>query len=62
MSIGRQLYLKNAYRVPLTRARQGMVIVVPPGTAEDPTRDPAFYDGTYRYLRSIGIEEIGPVS
>jgi DUF2075 family protein len=57
----RQLYLKNAYRVLLTRARQGMVIVVPEGTTQDPTRDPAFYDGTYRYLRSIGIEELpGP--
>jgi hypothetical protein len=54
----RQLYLKNAYRVLLTRARQGMVIVVPEGTTQDPTRDPAFYDGTYRYLRSIGIEEL----
>jgi len=54
----RQLYLKNAYRVLLTRARQGMVIVVPEGTEQDPTRAPAFYDGTYRYLRSIGIEEI----
>lgn len=55
----RQLYLKNAYRVLLTRARQGMVIVVPEGTEQDPTRDPAFYDGTYSYLRSVGIEELG---
>lgn len=54
----RQAYLKNAYRVLLTRARQGMVIVVPSGEPEDPTRDPAFYDGTYRYLRSIGIPEL----
>ena len=54
----RQLYLKNAYRVLLTRARQGMVIVVPEGCELDPTRDSAFYDGTYRYLRSIGIEEL----
>lgn len=54
----RQLYLKNAYRVLLTRARQGMVIVVPEGTTQDPTRDPAYYDGTYRYLRSIGIDEL----
>lgn len=55
----RQLYLKNAYRVLLTRARQGMVIVVPEGCEQDPTRDSAFYDGTFRYLRSIGIEELG---
>lgn len=51
----RQLYLKNAYRVLLTRARQGMVIVVPEGDAGDPTRDPAFYDVTYEYLRSVGV-------
>ena len=54
----RRLYLKNAYRVLLTRARQGMVIVVPQGAPEDPTRDPAFYGGTYRYLREIGIQEV----
>jgi len=55
----RRLFLKNAYRVLLTRARQGMVIVVPHGAADDPTRDPAFYDGTYRYLRGIGLPEVG---
>ena len=51
----RKNYLKNAYRVLLTRARQGMVIVVPPGEAEDPTRPPAFYDGTFNYLENIGF-------
>ena len=40
----RQLYLKNAYRVLLTRARQGMVIVVPMGAEDDPTRNSSFYD------------------
>lgn len=54
----RKMYLKNAYRVLLTRARQGMVIVVPEGSHEDPTRKPEFYDSTYKYLKSIGIEEI----
>ncbi|QDV64326.1 DUF2075 domain-containing protein [Crateriforma conspicua] len=54
----RQSYLKNAYRVLLTRARQGMVVVVPEGDTQDPTRDPAFYDSTYDYLRSIGFCEI----
>ncbi|TWT69729.1 DUF2075 domain-containing protein [Crateriforma conspicua] len=54
----RQSYLKNAYRVLLTRARQGMVVVVPEGDTQDPTRDPAFYDSTYDYLRSIGLCEI----
>jgi len=52
----RQIYLKNAYRVLLTRARQGMVIVVPAGDPSDPTRAPEFYDGTFEYLKSIGIE------
>lgn len=54
----RQSYLKNAYRVLLTRARQGMVLVVPQGSEEDPTRSPTFYDPTFKYLRSIGIREI----
>jgi len=49
------LYLKNAYRVLLTRARQGMVIVVPQGDEDDPTRLPEFYDDTFNYLQSIGI-------
>ncbi len=47
--------LRNAYRVLLTRARQGMVIFVPPGEASDPTRAPAFYDSTFEYLSSLGI-------
>ena len=51
----RRTYLKNAYRVLLTRARQGMVIVVPPGDSEDHTRDPAFYDPTFDYLKAVGI-------
>jgi hypothetical protein len=54
----RQQYLKNAYRVLLTRARQGMVIVVPPGDEEDATRKPEFYDETFEYLRSIGLSVI----
>ena len=54
-STERQLYLKNAYRVLLTRARQGMVIVVPSGDVEDPTRNPEFYDSTFEYLKNIGV-------
>lgn len=49
-------YLKNAYRVLLTRARQGMVIVVPQGNMEDITRKPEFYDETYRFLEQIGFQ------
>lgn len=51
----RQAYLVNAYRVLLTRARQGTVIVVPPGDQADPTRAPAFYDPIFQLLRQIGI-------
>jgi hypothetical protein len=54
----RKQYLKNAYRVLLTRARQGMVIVVPQGDHEDATRHASFYDGTYCYLKEIGFSEI----
>ena len=51
----RQNYLKNAYRVLLTRARQGMVIVVPLGDNEDPTRNSIYYDPTFDYLKEIGF-------
>ena len=59
-------YMLNAYRVLLTRARAGMVICVPTGNPnknpsgywEDSTRLPEYYDGTYQYLKSIGIEEL----
>ena len=59
-------YMLNAYRVLLTRARAGMVICVPVGNPnktksgfwEDSTRLPEYYDGTYNYLKSLGIEEI----
>ncbi len=48
-------YLRNAYRVLLTRARQGMVIFVPPGNPNDLTRSPEFYDSTFHYLTELGI-------
>jgi hypothetical protein len=54
-SADRQRYLKNAYRVLLTRARQGMVLVVPPGDPADPTRLPEYYDATFDYLRGCGF-------
>jgi len=51
----RRQYLRNAYRVLLTRARQGMVIFVPTGDAADRTRPPAYYDSTFDYLAGVGI-------
>ena len=51
----RQRYLENAYRVLLTRARQGMVIVVPEGDPSDPTRRPELYDGTFEFLSEAGV-------
>ncbi len=65
-SLERRKYMLNAYRVLLTRARIGMVICVPAGNKnktqegfpEDATRLPEFYDGTYDYLKSLGLEEI----
>ena len=62
----RMKYMPNAYRVLLTRARAGMVICVPEGNPnktatgfwEDSTRLPEYYDGTYEYLKSLGLEEI----
>lgn len=53
-----QNYQKNAYRVLLTRARQGMVIVVPSGDKEDPTRTSEFYDPIFEYLSRIGFDII----
>lgn len=54
----RKMYQTNAYRVLMTRARQGMVIVVPEGDVNDPTRRPEFYDGTWNFLAGIGAQRI----
>lgn len=54
----RKAYLKNAYRVLLIRARQGMVVVVPDGDADDPTRSRAYYDPTFEYLSRLGFATI----
>ena len=54
----RRAYLANAYRVLLTRARQGMVIFVPKGDDGDHTRPAKFYDDTYAFLSSLNIEKI----
>jgi hypothetical protein len=57
-SAAAQRYRLNAYRVLLTRARQGMAIVVPEGDALDPTRNPSFYDPTWNYLLSLGLRQL----
>ena len=57
-SMNKRIYLKNSYRVLLTRARQGMVIFIPKGDDNDNTRATKYYDGIYNYLKSIGIVEI----
>jgi hypothetical protein len=54
----RKSYQKNAYRVLLTRARQGMVIVIPEGSKEDETRNPDYYNSTFEYLKNIGFQII----
>lgn len=61
-----QKYMLNAYRVLLTRARQGIIICVPEGNdkttpegfPEDHTRLPSYYNSTYNYFKKIGITEI----
>jgi hypothetical protein len=54
----RRRYQKNAYRVLLTRARQGMIILVPKGDERDPTRSPELYNPTFEYLKGIGFPVI----
>ena len=54
----RKLYLKNSYRVLLTRAREGMVIYIPKGDDRDETRKKSFYDETYKALKALGVVEV----
>ena len=53
----RKLYLKNTDRVLLTRARQGMVIFIPEGSDADGTRKREWYDGTYEFMKRIGLTD-----
>ena len=57
-NIIKRFYMKNAYRVLLTRARAGLIIVIPKGSVGDQSRNPAYYDCTYNFLKRIGIKEI----
>jgi len=55
----RQLYVANAYRVLLTRARQGLVVFVPDGDDADETRPRAVYDGIHGFLVECGFTPLG---
>ena len=56
------VHLVNAYRVLLTRARQGLAIYVPKGIAEDPSVNPEWYNTIYNYLHDeIGIKDVAEV-
>jgi hypothetical protein len=57
-NLAEQIFLLNAYRVLLTRAREGIVIFVPEGDSEDETRLPQFYNAIYDYLKGCGLEVI----
>lgn len=50
-------YIRNRYRVLLTRAREGMIIWVPRGDDGDGTLDPKTFDGTANFLKSAGMRE-----
>jgi hypothetical protein len=54
----RRVYLLNAYRVLLTRARQGMVIFIPEGDHDDPTRPPEFYNPIWSFFKACGLIEV----
>ena len=54
----RRQYLKNTSLVLPTRARQGMVIFVPPGAKRDKTRSPGFYEGASEYLTGLGVPQV----
>lgn len=55
----KRAYVVNSYRVLLTRARQGMVIFVPPGDPLDLTRPPEAYDAIDAWLEECGVPALG---
>ena len=57
-SAARRVYRRNAYRVLLTRARQGLVLYVPHGDAEDMTRRPEEFEATAAFLMRCGVTEV----
>jgi hypothetical protein len=54
----RRIYLANAYRVLMTRARQGLMVFVPEGDTEDVTRPAHFYDPIFEFLTQCGLEQL----
>jgi DUF2075 family protein len=54
----RKAYVANAYRVLMTRGRQGMVVFVPEGSEDDATREPEVYDAIYAFLVECGLEPL----
>jgi hypothetical protein len=51
----KRTYRQNAYRVLLTRARQGMIIFVPRGNPADPSNSPSEFEDTANYLIDCGV-------
>jgi hypothetical protein len=54
----RKQFIKNKYRVLLTRGREGLIIFIPQGSETDHTRPSKNYDTTYEYLKRTGIKEL----
>ncbi len=54
----RRKFRKNAYRVLLTRARQGLIIFVPQGNPNDATNRPTEFDSTAQFLIGCGVVPI----
>jgi DUF2075 family protein len=59
----KERHLKNAYRVLLTRARQGMIIFIPKGEeSQDSNLWKGNYDTTYTYLHDeVEIPDLNDV-
>jgi hypothetical protein len=55
--VGRRFIL-NKYRVLLTRARRGMVLWIPPGSATDSTLAAKHFDATAEFLGACGIPHL----
>lgn len=58
VSANRQRFIANSYRVLMTRGREGLVIWVPKGSIEDPTRKPEYYHDTADFLLSCGARQL----